>query len=178
MPDIDQWGRNMERRPWSTTLLAVLGATAIVLIVVAIVGLVTTGSALFAGPAAKLTNPSRVEQKVFDPNNTVAQIAFFHNTCNQASAQVRIVENNQRALAADEVAAKNAKDPVRQQQAIDQLAADQQDVTGAQNALQTTVADYNSRSAQSIANVFKGTNLPDRIILPDPIPAGFTINCG
>lgn len=163
-------------------ILALAGWTAaivaVVLFVTAIVGLATTGSVFFQGKVAKLTNPSRVEQQVYDPNNTIAQIAFFHNTCQRVNSQLRIVENNHARLKADEHAASFAKDPIRQQQAVDSLSQDNQDLTGAMNALQATAADYNSRSAQSTANVFKSHNLPDRITLPDPIPAGFSVNCG
>lgn len=172
MRSANQWADDADRRPVWTLLKAAVIGTVIVLVCVALVGLATTGSVFFAGTAAKVTNPSRVQQKVYDPNNTIAQIAFFHNTCNTAAAQFRIVQNNQKRLKADEHAAQFATSPIQQQQAVDSLASDQTDVTGAQNALETTVADYNSRSAQSTANVFKDNDLPERLSADGPI------NCG
>lgn len=167
-----------EAHPFWTTLKWVLGVTVVVLIVVALVGLATTGSLFFQGEAAKHTVGARTNIKVYSPENKIAQIAFFHDTCNTANAQLRIVENNQDRLKTDTKAARSAQDPIRQQQASDSLVNDQQDVTGALNALQATVANYNSRSAQSTANIFKDANLPERIVLPNPISAGYTINCG
>lgn len=156
----------------------VAAGISLVLLVTALVGGIALGVTLLRGPVAKVTNPSKVEQKVYDPNNTIAQIAFFHNTCNLAAAQLRIVENNGARLRADWRTAALATDPIRKQQALDQLSQDETDLAGAKNALQTTVADYDSRSAQSTANVFKDSGLPERIQLPDPIPAGYSINCG
>lgn len=178
MRSADDWARDAEDRPvWTLVKAAVIG-TALVLVCVGIVGLATTGNVFFQGEAAKKTVGERTNVKVFSPENKIAQIAFFHDTCTTAQAQVRIVKNNQRRLAADEHAARFATGAIRQQQAQEQLATDEQDVTGAENALQATVAAYNSRSAQSTANVFKGTGLPERIRLPDPLTADYTIECG
>jgi hypothetical protein len=176
----DPWVAREEqfhRHPFIKTAQYVVGAVLIVLVATAVVGLATTGSVFFQGAVAKHTVGARTKAKVFTPENKIAQIAFFHNTCNTAKAQLRIVQNNQNRYDADLKAAQFAKDPIRQQQAQNALSNDQQDITGAENVLQTTVADYNSRSAQSTANVFKGQNLPDRIVLADPV-SNTNINCG
>jgi hypothetical protein len=178
----DRLGRRAEHEvgafadhPWLRLLFWSVAIVLIVLVCTAVVGLATTGSAFFQGEAAKRTVNERTNVKVFSPENKIAQIAFFHDTCQRAVSQLRIVENNRQRLAGDEHAARFASDPVRQQQAQDQLAADQQDVTGAENVLQATAADYNSRSAQSTANVFKDSGLPPRINLPDPMSKAFVV---
>jgi hypothetical protein len=176
----DPWERREDqfhRHPFLKTAQYVLGAVAIVLVATALIGLASTGSIFFQGEAAKHTVGARTNIKVYSPENKIAQIAFFHNTCNTAKAQLRIVQNNAAKEAADLKAASFASDPIRKQQAQDSLGQDAQDVTGAENVLQTTVADYNSRSAQSTANVFKGANLPDRIVLADPV-SNSNIDCG
>lgn len=183
MPDYydRDWRRRedfMSRHPLLAALGWILGIVVVCAVVAGVIGLISTGSVIFQGKAAKITNPARVEQKVYDPNNTIAQIAFFHDQCQAVNRQLRIIENNRTKQKADERAARFAKDPIRQQQAQDALSQDSSDVSGAENNLQATVADYNSRSAQSTANVFKGHNLPERIVIPDPIPPGFSINCG
>jgi hypothetical protein len=176
----DPWERRAEiasDHPLASLLFWGIGITAVVLVIVALVGLASTGSVFFKGAAAQKTVGARTKTQVFTPENKIAQIAFFHNTCNTAVAQLRIVKNNNARVTALQKAAKSS-DPIRQQQAQDSLSGAIDDATGAANVLQATVADYNSRSAQSTANVFKGNNLPDRINLPDPIPATYTINCG
>lgn len=180
MSNDEIWDRRIdqfERHPFLKTAQYVVGLVIIGLVVTAIVGLATTGSVFFQAAAAKHTVGARTDIKVYTPENKIAQIAFFHNTCNTAKAQLRIVQNNQDRYNADLKAAQFAKDPIRQQQAQNNLSQDEQDLVGAQNVLQTTVADYNSRSAQSTANVFKGANLPDRIVLANPV-SNTNINCG
>lgn len=167
-----------EARPWWVALKWSLAAVVIALVCAAVVGLATTGNALFQGEAAKRTVTERTNSQTFTPENKAAQIAFFHDACNTVNAQLRIAESNEATYRADMEAARLASDPIKQQQAQSVLSADQQNVTGAQNIVQSTAADYNSRSAQSTANVFKDSGLPDRITLPAPIPAGYSVNCG
>lgn len=168
---LDKWGNDAGRHPWLTLLRWALAITLIVLACVALVGLLTTGSVFFKAAAAKRTIGARVTTQVYTPENAIAQIAFFHDTCQQAVAQQQIVTNNQ-ARYDNDLKASRSTDPIRQQQAEVQLAQDQQDVAGAQNALASTVAAYNSRSAQSTANVFKNSDLPERLSAND------TISCG
>lgn len=159
------------RHPGFTLLRWALTGTLIVLACIALVGLLTTGSVFFRAAAAKRTISARVATQVYTPENAIAQIAFFHDTCQQAVAQQQIVANNQARYDAD-LKASRSPDPIRQQQAETQLAQDQQDVAGARNVLASTVAAYNSRSAQSTANVFKGSNLPERLSVNDSISCG------
>lgn len=177
MKSADQWGQDVDNRPVFALVKAIAIGAIIVLVLVALTGLVTTGSIFFKGEAAKKTVGARTNVQVYSPENKIAQIAFFHNTCQDVNKQLRIVENNQARLTTDEHAAQFATDVIRQHQAEDSLINDQQDITGAQNVLQSTVADYNSRSAQSTANIFKTSGLPDRILLPDPITTGYSVNC-
>lgn len=172
------WEKDAEQRPaWTIAKAAIIG-TLIVLVCVALVGILTTGSIFFRGEAAKRTVNERTNLKVFTPENKIAQIAFFHDACQTVNQQLRVVENNQARLEVDQKNAAFAKDPVRQQVAIKSIETDQQDVTGAKNALVGTVATYNSRSRQSTADVFKDGGLPDQISIPADVPAGYTINCG
>jgi cell division septation protein DedD len=174
----DQWGRDAEQRPVFTIFKAALIGTILVLGILAVVGLATTGSIFFQGEAAKKTVGERTNTQVFTPENKIAQIAFFHNTCNTVNAQLRIAENIQAQIKLDERAASTASSPIEQQRASDQLSQDAQNLSGAENVVQTTAADYNSRSRQSTANVFKSTGLPDQITIPNPITPGFAVNCG
>jgi hypothetical protein len=174
----DDRAEEIERYPWKMAIVYGVGIILVGAVLAGVIGLIATGSVFFSSEQAKLTNKARVQRKVYDPNNTTTQIAFFHNTCQTVNAQLRAVENNEDRLVADRKAAQYAKDPIRQQQAADALTADQADVTGTTNAVQATAADYNSRSAQSTANVFKDNSLPNRIDLPNPIPRGYKVNCG
>src|SRR4051812_32654288 len=134
MPTVEQWVRSAERRPGLTLLAAGLALTFIALAIAAVVGLATTGSIFFKGEAAKKTVGAQTNRQVFTAQNKIAQIAFFHDTCNTAAAQVIVVRNNQARLQADERAARFAHDPLRRQQAEDALTGDDQDVTGAKSA--------------------------------------------
>lgn len=177
----DIWDRRLdraERHPFLSLFYWAAGITLVVLAITAIVGLATTGSVFFQAAAAKKTVGARTDIKVYTPENKIAQISFFHDTCQRVNALIVTVQNNQARYNADLRTAELSKDPVRQQQATDALTSDNSDVTGAKNALANAVADYNSRSRQSTANVFKGSGLPDQITLPNPLPAGLTINCG
>lgn len=178
MKTTEDWLRDAERRPAWALLKSSVILVAIVLVCVALVGLATTGSVFFQGAAARRTVGSKTDVRVFSADNKIAQIAFFHDSCETVNRQLRVVENNRERLRADEHAARYATDPIARQQAIDGLTADQQDVTGAQNALAATTADYNSRSAQSTASVFKDGGLPSRINLPVSPEPGFSVDCG
>lgn len=169
-PRDERWRQRADREysratyhPWLTATKWLLLVVLVGVVLAGLAGLLSTGSVFFAGQKAKITNPARVQRQVYDPNNTIAQIAFFHNTCNTAAAQQRIVQTNEARYRADQTAAHLSTSPIQQQQAIESLSQDATDVAGAKNALETTVADYNSRSAQSTANVFKDNNLPDRL---------------
>jgi hypothetical protein len=154
-----------ERHP----VLAVLGWGLIIILLVAIfagvIGLISTGSVFFEGQAAKATNPSRVQKQVYDPNNTVAQIAFFHNTCAQVRTSFAQWQTAREKVDVDTKQAESS-DPIKAQQAQNALDQDMQALVGTQQNIYATANDYNSRSAQSTANVFKDSNLPARIEPP------------
>ncbi len=180
-PD-DQWNRRYERsskRPLTETLRWSLGVTIIVLILVAVVGLATTGSVSFGAFQAKHTAKARVTQRVYDPTNIISQVAFFHDKCNAVVKDLNVARNNAQRLKTDERLA-TSTDPIKQQQAAQSLANDQSDFTGALNVAQQDAADYNSRSAQYTANPFKDQGLPYCITVPsDPAALDtFSINCG
>jgi hypothetical protein len=177
-PTWDDRADEFEAHPWWVTLKWVVGVLVLVLVVAALVGVATTGSVFFEGEAAKHTVNSRTDKQVYSPENKQAQIAFFHNTCQDVNSQLAVIRNAQQTLATDEAAAKDVSDPLQQQVAIKNITTDQQDLSAARDVAAKSAADYNSRSAQSTANVFKDAGLPDRITLPNPIPDGYSVDCG
>lgn len=181
------WDRRADRaadsltyHPWWTALKWGLGLLAVLLVLSVVGNAFGILSVWWGGEQAQITNPSRVKQQVFDPNNTIAQISFFHNQCEGVNADAQIVSQNAATYLADKRVLAGATDPISQQQARDALLQDQQNITGPRNALVQRAADYNSRSQQSTANVFKGHGLPRRIDVPSTIEAlaTFHVNCG
>lgn len=171
MSNRDPWddrAEQFDRHPLATTLLWSLGVLAIVLVLTAAIGLASTGSVFFQSGAAKLTNPARVQQKVYDPNNTIAQVAFFHDTCNRVRTDFANFKAAEFKLVTDQKASQT-DDPIKAQQAQDQISQDTTNVVGTSQGLQNAANDYNSRSAQYTANPFKDAGLPYRIEVPsDP----------
>lgn len=168
MPRRNNWddrADDFERWPMLETLKWGLLVIVVCAVFAGAIGLITTGSVLFQGPAAKLTNHSRVEQKVYDPNNTVAQIAFFHNTCNDVRTAFAQWQGAQEKVKIDTEGTRSS-DPIKAQQAQNALDQDAQSLIGTQQNIYATANDYNSRSAQSTANVFKDNDLPERINPP------------
>lgn len=164
----DRWDRRadqFDRNPLTTILGWSIGIVLVTAVLVGVIGLIATGSVFFQGQAAQITNPSRVQQKVYDPNNTVAQIAFFHDTCNDVQTAFAQWQGAQQKVALDTTGTRSS-DPIKAQQAQDALDQDTQALIGTQQHIYATANNYNSRSAQSTANVFKDSGLPNRINPP------------
>lgn len=178
MNNWDKREERFEKHPIAYTGWWALGITLVVLGIIALVGVATTGSIFFNSAASNVTLKPRINVQRNDTNNAVASITFFHQTCTDAQAQLRIVENNQARYDADLKAARDTTDPIAAQQAVQSLVSAQSDVTGAENVLQTTVANYNAKAANSLNAKFRESGLPERIVLPDPVPTGYTIDCG
>lgn len=165
-------GRNWEDRAEYADrhpVLAVLGWGIIIIVVCAIlagvVGLISTGSVFFNAGAAKATNGARVQQRTYDPNNSIAQMAFFHNTCNDVRTDYANWQSAQQRVNLDMKKAQS-NDPVKAQQAQNALDQDMQSLTGTQQLIYSTANDYNSRSGQRTAAPFKDAGLPIRIEPP------------
>jgi hypothetical protein len=168
MPRRSNWddrADDFDRWPVMTTLKWGIIVIIVCAIFAALIGLITTGSVFFEGQAAKITNPSRVQKKVYDPNNTIAQIAFFHDTCNRVRTGFAQWQSAGEKVSLD-VQGTHSSDPIKAQQAQNALDQDTQALIGTQQNIYATANDYNSRSAQSTANVFKDNNLPSRIEPP------------
>lgn len=166
--------------PWRQVAKWFAGALAICLLLSVVGNALGIVSVFWGAEKAKITNPARVTQKVYDPNNTIAQISFFHNQCEQVNADAQIVSQNAQTYLNDKQVLANAASPIEQQQARDTLLQDQQNITGPKNALVSRAADYNSRSEQSTANVFKDSGLPGKINVPSSVEglATFHVDCG
>lgn len=137
----------------------------VVAILLGVIGIISTGSVFFQGAAAKVTNPAQVQKKVYDPNNTIAQVAFFHDTCNGVRTAFAQWQSAQQKLTLD-TKASNSSDPIKAQQAQNALTQDTTALVGTQQNIYATANNYNSRSGQYTANVFKDANLPERIAPP------------
>lgn len=161
----DDRADDFERHPVLQALKWGILVILVVAVLAGVVGLISTGSVFFEGAAAKVTNPSRVEKKVYDPNNTMAQVAFFHNTCNDVRTAFAQWQSAQEKVALD-TKRSTSNDPIKAQQAQNALDQDTQALIGTQQNIYSTANDYNSRSGQYTANVFKDANLPERITPP------------
>jgi hypothetical protein len=176
---LDAYADDYARHPvWNSIKLGLAGIV-VIGVLAAIIGLISTGSVFFAASKAKFTAAPRVTQKVYAPDNVIANVAFFHDTCNAVSRDLQVYRNNEARYQADRNAARLQTDPLQQAAAVNALSTEQQDVTAALNAAQDAAASYNSASAQYTRNPFKDAGLPYRITVPtDPRDlATFSVAC-
>lgn len=168
-------GRNWESRANYADrhpVLAFLGWGITIIVCIAIlagvIGLISTGSVFFNAFAAKATNGARVQQQTYDPNNSIAQMAYFHNTCNDVKTEFANWQSAQEKVSLDDKAIQG-NDPIKAQQAQNQRDQDVQALIGSQQALYADANDYNSRSGQRTAAPFKDAGLPYRIEPPENV---------
>lgn len=160
------------------------------IVVVVIVALSLIGNALgianiyWQATKAKITAAPRVTTQVYDTNNIIAQVKFFHDKCVGVKEKVNIFQNNYARYQNNLRAAELQTDPLQRQVALDALGPAQADVTAALNGAQSDAAEYNSAAANPTINpfrtIFSQNNLPERIELPpgEAAASHFLLNCG
>ena len=76
----DKESERFAKHPVGWFLVRAVGVIAIFAVLAVIISLVSGGGAFFNAEKAKIINPALVKQKIYEPSNTLAQVAFFHNT--------------------------------------------------------------------------------------------------
>lgn len=162
----DTWGRQLGSHPYVRTLGWALAVTIIVLVVVGVVGLVSTGSVLFTAAQARVTAPARVTTKVYDPDNIINQVAFFTTTCEDVGRDYANWRNNQANYDRELSIVQASTNAGQQAEALGNAQQLSQYVAGSIEQLQQDAAAYNARSINYTANPFKSASLPYRIQVP------------
>jgi|ERR1700723_1143556 len=162
----DKWAGDVGNHPFRATLKLAIGGTLIVLVLVALVGFITTGSAFWGAFAAKATAGARVTQQVYDPNNIISNVNFFTTTCEDVGRDYANWQANQSNYQRELQLAQTATTVGAQTEA--QNAAQQLSnyISGALAQIQADAATYNAKSINYTANPFKSANLPYRISVP------------
>lgn len=142
---IDRWEQSFERRPWWTTLRGVIGGLVIVLIVVGLVGLFTTGSIFFQAAAAKKTLQPRIDVKNYDSNNVIQKQEMFQ----QLYADIQGYKSNI-AIA-------------RQAYKAQPTSENQTNLVGVQQQCVNTVQQYNAEAKKITSRQWRSKSLPYQI---------------
>lgn len=154
-----------------------LAITAVTLVIVGFVGVVSTGSVFFKSEASNHTVGSRVNIERNSTSNATASIAFFHDKCNTVNSQLSIYTVNKRRADRLAAQAKADTDPLVQQQDAGVAERAATDADGALNAALAAANDYNAKASNSLNAKFREQGLPEHISMnPDQIPA--SIDCG
>lgn len=158
---MDEWDRRAERfdkRPLRETIRWALGSVLVVAVVIAAVGLISTGSIFFQGEAAQLTNRSREKIVVFDPNRTLSTYEGFYALCNEFNANI-IKAKDAATEAAQREKSYNAKgDPFGDDRKS--ITAVREDARALRNQARNLAAQYNADSAANTRAPFKAADLP------------------
>jgi hypothetical protein len=173
------WDRRLdtaERHPFLSFLYWAGGITVVILCLVAIVGLATTGSVFFKSAASNSTLKSRVNIQRNSTDNAVASISFFHDTCNDVNRQLSIYAVNHDKFTRLSKRP-TASDPLQAQRQTDALNNADQDATGALNVAIVGANDYNAKAANSLNAKFREAGLPERINI-NPSSPPTSIDCG
>lgn len=163
---LEDWEQSFESRPWWTTMRGAIGIVVIVLVCIALVGLVSTGSVFFQGAANKATIDAQVQRDTYTSDNAFAQYGFFPQQCERVRASYLQWQNAVETLQQDQKAARLETDPIRRAQALQALETDQEHVNGTANQISNAAADYNARAENVTANKFLAADLPPRIDVP------------
>jgi hypothetical protein len=149
---------SFERRPFWESLKWILGGTAIFLIVVAFVGLASTGSVFFKGEAAKLTNPAREKAIIFDPNRTLSTYESFYDTCTAYNAALLNAQDAKAEAARRRESYSPESDPFgNEQRAISALS---EAARSQRNIARHLAGLYNADAAKNSRGPFRASDLP------------------
>lgn len=160
--EADKFGRH----PMATTLRWVAALLVIVAVGIAGVGFITTGSVFFEADRAKLVAGAEVTKKIYDPNNIVAQVNFFTQTCEDVHKDYANWKANQSEFERLQQLTKTARTQGEAAEAESQASQASTYVAGALEQLQGDAHDYNAKSINYTANPFKSAGLPYRIEPP------------
>lgn len=158
------------RHPLAAALKWGLGIIAVVVVLLVVVSLISTGSVFFQGAKAKLVAGAKVEQKVYDPNHILSEKAFFTETCEAVGKDYANWKSNEGQYERAQTIAKDARTQGEAAEAESNAAQASTFVAGALEQLQSDVHEYDARSNNKASNPFKEADLPYRITVPS-IPA-------
>lgn len=172
MKSASQWGDDLERRPVFTLFKAAVIGTLAVLAIIALVGVLTTGSVFFQAGSAKLTNKARETLIVFNPERTLATYEGFYTTCNSYNATLA----NAHDAEAEAVSRQKNYDPTTDPFGNEQksIGAIRENARGLRNTARDLAAEYNAASSANTRAPFKAAELPYTLDANGQEPA----NCG
>lgn len=177
MTDLDKRledeGEKFGRHPLLTTLRWGIAVLVVVAVLTAGAGLLTTGSVFFEAGRAKLVAGAEVTKKVYDPNNIIAQVNFFTQTCEDVHKDYANWKTNQGNFERLQALTTTARTQGEAAEASSQASQASTYVAGALEQLQSDAHDYDAKSINYTANPFKSAGLPYRIEPPSD-PASLT----
>jgi hypothetical protein len=125
---------------------------------------------------AKVTAAPRVTSKVYETENIIAKVAFFHEKCTNVVKDLHVFENNYERYLADKETARTTTG-LEARSASEALSNDQSDYTAALNVAQEDAANYNAASdnptIKQFRTIFSQHGLPEHIELPAGTTAAY-----
>lgn len=157
-PSWEDREKEIEAKPFQVSLKWALGATVIVLAVVALVGVASTGSVFFKGEAAEITNPAREKAIVFDPNRSLSTYEGFYDSCNAFNAAIIAASDASNEAKTREKTYSAKADPFgNERKAISGI---RENARGLRNQARDLAAKYNADSSANTRAPFKAADLP------------------
>jgi hypothetical protein len=148
----------------------------VVLLVLSIVGnALGVVNVYWQAEQAQVTAPARVKIITYDPQNIIAQKAFFTTTCNDMNADLGSWKTNEAAVAQLE---QQIKDGIIQDPTGATLQQAESQAQGPQAAVYQAAAAYTARAQNPVYNKFIPAGYPTSIAPPADLTGWTPPTCG